>query len=58
MLAGTGCTLHLIEPFGFELNDAPGPGWTNHDLANVVVHPDLVPLATVLPCHGQQRGVT
>jgi tRNA (cytidine/uridine-2'-O-)-methyltransferase len=43
MVAGTGATLHLIEPLGFDLSDAKlkRAGLDYHDLASVVVHPDL-----------------
>ncbi len=43
MVAGTGATLHLVEPLGFDLS-APQlkrAGLDYHDLASVVVHPDL-----------------
>lgn len=43
MVACTGATLHLIEPLGFDLTDAHlrRAGLDYHDLARVVVHPDL-----------------
>ena len=43
MVAGTGATLHLVEPLGFDLSDAKlkRAGLDYHDLASVVVHPDL-----------------
>lgn len=43
MVAATGCTLHLIEPLGFDLTDAKlrRAGLDYHDLANVEVHPDF-----------------
>lgn len=43
MVAGTGATLHLVEPLGFELSDAKlkRAGLDYHDLASVVVHSDL-----------------
>ncbi|WP_231482678.1 tRNA (cytidine(34)-2'-O)-methyltransferase [Nocardioides sp. URHA0020] len=43
MVSGTGATLHLVEPLGFDLA-APKlkrAGLDYHDLASVVVHPDL-----------------
>jgi len=43
MVAGTGATLHLIEPLGFDLSDAKlkRAGLDYHDLASVQVHPSL-----------------
>ncbi|MPV35769.1 tRNA (cytidine(34)-2'-O)-methyltransferase [Georgenia subflava] len=43
MTAGVGATLHLVEPLGFDLSDANlrRAGLDYHDLANVVVQPDL-----------------
>jgi tRNA (cytidine/uridine-2'-O-)-methyltransferase len=43
LAAVTGCELHLVEPLGFELTDAPlrRAGLDYHDLATVTVHPDL-----------------
>lgn len=43
MVAGVGATLHLIGPLGFDLSDAKlkRAGLDYHDLASVVVHPDL-----------------
>ena len=52
MVAATGTTLHLIEPLGFDLSDAKlrRAGLDYHDLARVVVHPDLdAALAAVAP---------
>ncbi|NCD16900.1 MAG: tRNA (cytidine(34)-2'-O)-methyltransferase, partial [Actinobacteria bacterium] len=51
MVACTGATLHLVEPLGFELTDAHlrRAGLDYHDLARVVVHPDLDDLAAHLP---------
>jgi len=42
MVAATGCTLHLVEPLGFDLSDAKlrRAGLDYHDMARVVVHPD------------------
>ena len=43
MVAGVGATLHLVEPLGFDLSDTKlkRAGLDYHDLASVVVHPDL-----------------
>lgn len=43
MVAGTGATLHLVEPLGFDLSEAKlrRAGLDYHDLASVTVHPDL-----------------
>jgi tRNA (cytidine/uridine-2'-O-)-methyltransferase len=43
MVAGTGATLHLVEPLGFDLSEPRlrRAGLDYHDLAPVVVHPDL-----------------
>jgi tRNA (cytidine/uridine-2'-O-)-methyltransferase len=43
MCAGTGAELHLVEPLGFDLSEAKlrRAGLDYHDLAHVVVHPDL-----------------
>lgn len=43
MVAGTAATLHLVEPLGFDLSEAKlkRAGLDYHDLASVVVHPDL-----------------
>ncbi|MCC2315769.1 tRNA (cytidine(34)-2'-O)-methyltransferase [Cellulomonas xiejunii] len=51
MCAGTGATLHLVEPLGFELTEARlrRAGLDYHDLAHVVVHPGLDALLTALP---------
>lgn len=51
MCAGTGATLHLVEPLGFELDEARlrRAGLDYHDLAHVVVHADLEALLTALP---------
>lgn len=51
MCAGTGATLHLVEPLGFELSEARlrRAGLDYHDLAHVVVHPDLDALLAALP---------
>lgn len=43
LVAGTGATLHLVEPLGFDLSEPKlkRAGLDYHDLASVVVHPDL-----------------
>jgi tRNA (cytidine/uridine-2'-O-)-methyltransferase len=43
LAAVTGCELHLVEPLGFDLTDAQlrRAGLDYHDLATLVVHPDL-----------------
>src|SRR6476469_5278921 len=43
MVAGTGATLHLVEPLGFDLSEPQlrRAGLDYHDLASVVVHPGL-----------------
>lgn len=43
MVAGTGATLHLVEPLGFDLEESKlrRAGLDYHDLASVEVHPDL-----------------
>lgn len=43
MVAGTGATLHLVEPLGFDLSEPKlkRAGLDYHDLADVRVHPDL-----------------
>lgn len=43
MVAGTGATLHLVEPLGFDLSDAKlkRAGLDYHDLASVTVHPSF-----------------
>ena len=41
--AATGASLHLVEPLGFDLSEPKlrRAGLDYHDLAHVVVHPDL-----------------
>ncbi len=41
--AVTGCRLHLVEPLGFDLEDAKlrRAGLDYHDLASTTVHPDI-----------------
>lgn len=43
LAAATGTTLHLVEPLGFDLSEPKlkRAGLDYHDLASVVVHPDL-----------------
>lgn len=43
LVSGTGATLHLVEPLGFDLSEPKlkRAGLDYHDLASVVVHPDL-----------------
>lgn len=43
LVAGTGATLHLVEPLGFDLSEPKlkRAGLDYHDLASVAVHPDL-----------------
>src|SRR4051795_2856336 len=43
MVAGTGATLHLVEPLGFDLSEPKlrRAGLDYHDLASVTVHADL-----------------
>jgi tRNA (cytidine/uridine-2'-O-)-methyltransferase len=43
LAAVTGCTLHLIEPLGFELTDSKlrRSGLDYHDLADLRIHPDF-----------------
>jgi tRNA (cytidine/uridine-2'-O-)-methyltransferase len=43
MVSGTGATLHLVEPLGFDLAEPRlrRAGLDYHDLASVVVHPGL-----------------
>ena len=43
MVSGTGATLHLVEPLGFDLSEPKlrRAGLDYHDLASVVVHTDL-----------------
>ncbi len=50
--AATGSHLHLVEPLGFDLEDAKlrRAGLDYHDLASVTVHPDLeAAYAALLP---------
>lgn len=49
--AVTGCRLHLIEPLGFDLEDAKlrRAGLDYHDLATTTVHPDLESALAAVP---------
>jgi len=51
LAAGTGATLHLVEPLGFDLSEAKlrRAGLDYHDLAHVVVHPSFDDLLAALP---------
>ena len=51
MVSGTGAVLHLVEPLGFDLAEAKlrRAGLDYHDLAQVVVHPDLDDALARLP---------
>lgn len=51
LCAGTGATLHLVEPLGFDMSEAKlrRAGLDYHDLAHVVVHPDLEHALDALP---------
>lgn len=57
MVAATGATLHLVEPLGFELDDARlrRAGLDYHDLANVRVHHDFDAVVAHLAEHGSGR---
>jgi tRNA (cytidine/uridine-2'-O-)-methyltransferase len=49
--AATGASLHLVEPLGFDLSEPKlrRAGLDYHDLAHVVVHPDLDAALDALP---------
>lgn len=49
--ANTGCTLHLVQPLGFELErkDVRRAGLDYADLASVRIHPDLASCLDELP---------
>lgn len=51
MVAGTGATLHLVEPLGFELDEPRlrRAGLDYHELAHVVVHGDLDAALAAVP---------
>jgi len=59
LAANTGCSLHLIEPLGFEMEDRRmrRAGLDYREFASVQCHPDL---AAFMAAHGQPRtfGVT
>jgi len=57
MVAATGCTLHLVEPLGFDLSDAKlrRAGLDYHDLARVHVHPGWEAVLEHLGRHGTGR---
>ncbi len=50
LCANTGAALHLVEPLGFELDEARlrRAGLDYHELANVQVHPDLAAVQRLL----------
>lgn len=51
LAAVTGAVLHLVEPLGFDLSEPKlrRAGLDYHDLAHVVVHPDLDTALATLP---------
>ncbi len=51
MCAGTGATLHLVEPLGFDLSEKHlrRAGLDYHDLAHVLVHADIDACFATLP---------
>ncbi|MBA4504520.1 tRNA (cytidine(34)-2'-O)-methyltransferase [Corynebacterium sanguinis] len=51
MCAGTGATLHLVEPLGFDLSEKHlrRAGLDYHDLADVQIHPSLDACLSTLP---------
>ena len=51
MVSGTGATLHLVEPLGFDLDEAKlrRAGLDYHDLAHVRIHRDFDALLEALP---------
>ncbi|NTW41381.1 MAG: tRNA (cytidine(34)-2'-O)-methyltransferase [Cellulomonadaceae bacterium] len=51
LAAATGAELHLVEPLGFEMDEPRlrRAGLDYHDLAHVVVHPDLETALAALP---------
>lgn len=51
LCANTGATLHLVEPLGFQLDDARlrRGGLDYHELASVTVHPDVEDARRALP---------
>lgn len=57
LAAVTGTMLHLVEPLGFDMEDAKlrRAGLDYHDLAHVKVHPDLDAVIAYLHEHGSGR---
>ncbi len=66
LCANTGASLHLIQPLGFELDDARlrRAGLDYHEYVSVLVHPDLAACRSDLPAgtrvfaistHGRRR---
>ena len=57
LAAVTGTMLHLVEPLGFDMEDAKlrRAGLDYHDLAHVKVHPDLDAAIAYLHEHGSGR---
>ena len=51
LCANTGATLHLVEPLGFEFDDARlrRGGLDYHEFADVTVHPDVEAARAALP---------
>lgn len=51
LCANTGCTLHLIKPLGFELEDKKlrRAGLDYHEWANVTIHNDMQSCLSILP---------
>ena len=51
LAANTGCTLHLVEPLGFNLRDTKlrRAGLDYHDMAHVVLHPNFDNLVESMP---------
>jgi tRNA (cytidine/uridine-2'-O-)-methyltransferase len=49
--AVTGCTLHVVEPLGFDLTDTKlrRSGLDYHDLADLRVHPDFATALAAVP---------
>ena len=53
LVANNGCTLHLIEPLGFDLEEKKlrRAGLDYRDLQAVHIHPDFSALVSALPDH-------
>lgn len=51
LCANTGCTLHLIKPLGFDLEDKQcrRAGLDYHEWANVIIHENIIDCFAVLP---------